>query len=174
VFQNRRARTASILACAGALAILAACGSDSTPTSPTGSVSSTTTTTTQPAAALVVQGSTLIPARQVFFVDVTTTKAGRIDVTIDYPAGNSVPMWLTDRPCSFQMFDRDACEFLVKSVEGTNQKTMSAASVQPGTYTLFVANDGPADGSVSYTVTLTPSAAAGALTLVPGSTRPRP
>ena len=160
-----------VLACTSMLLALAACSSDtSTPTTPS---TPTTTTTTQPAAALVVQGGTFIPARQVFFVDVTTTKAGRVDVTIDYPAGNSVPMWLTDRPCSFQMFDRDACEFLVKSVEGTNQKTMFAANVPAGTYTLFVANDGPADASIAYTVTLSPAAAAGSLTVVPGEPRPR-
>lgn len=161
-----------VLACTGLLLALAACGSDSTPTSST-QVTTTTTTTTLPAAALVVQGTTFIPPRQVFFVDVTTTTAGRIDVTIDYPAGNSVPMWLTDRQCSFQMFDRDSCDYLVKSVEGTNQKTMFAAGVAPGTYTLFVANDGPGDASVAYAVTLTPSAAAGTLTLVPGGARPR-
>src|SRR5512143_2988011 len=68
-----------VLACTGMLLALGACGSDtSTPTTPS---TPTTTTTTQPAAALVVQGGTFIPARQVFFVDVTTTKAGRVDVT---------------------------------------------------------------------------------------------
>lgn len=169
---TKRSSHRSMLACACLIGALAACSDDPTPTSPT-STGTTTTTTTQPAAALVVQGSELIPARQVFLLDVTTTRAGRVDVTIDYPAGNTVLMWLTDRPCSFQMFDRDVCDFLVKSVEGANQKRMFAPSVQPGTYTLFIANDGPADGSVSYTVTLTPVAAAGALTVVPGAARPR-
>jgi hypothetical protein len=139
-----------------ALAALAACGDDTAATTPTTPVS-TTTTTTQPAASVIIQGTEFIPARQVFLKDLTTTQTGRIDVTIDYtPAGNSVPMWLTDRQCSFQLFDRDVCDFLVKSVEGTGQKTMFASSVPPGTYTLFVANDGPADASLSYRVTLTP------------------
>jgi hypothetical protein len=52
------------------------------------------------------------------------------------PAADSVPMGLTDRQCSFTLFDRDSCDYLVKSVEGTNQKTMFALDVKPGTYTL--------------------------------------
>jgi hypothetical protein len=144
------------LAAVVALGSLVACGDDNPATPPT-TPTTTTTTTTQPAAQVIISGAEFIPARQVFLKDLTTTKAGRIDVTIDYsPNTNSVPMWLTDRQCSFQMFDRDVCDFLVKSVEGTGQKTMFAANVPPGTYTLFVANDGPADANLTYSVTLTP------------------
>jgi hypothetical protein len=136
-------------------AVLTAC-SDS-PTSNTPATAVTTTTTTLPPATVIVQGTTLIPARQVFFTDVATTTTGRLTVTIDYgSSANQVLMWLTDRKCSFIMFDRDDCDYLVKSLEGSKPRVMTSPSVGPGTYTLFVANDGPGDDQVSYRVTLAP------------------
>jgi hypothetical protein len=140
------------------LATFFACGDDTpAPTATTPVTTATTTTTTLPAATLITQGSTQIPARQVFFTDVTTASSGRITVTIDYgSAGNQVLMWLTDRKCSFTMFDRDDCDYLVKSLEGGKPRSMTSPSVAPGTYTLFVSNDGPSDDQVSYKVTLAP------------------
>jgi hypothetical protein len=157
-----------------ALAALAACGSDNDATTPT-TPTTTTTTTTQPAGQVIISGSELVPARQVFWKDLTTTKSGRIDVTIDYnPSINNVPMWLSDRQCSPQFFEQDRCDFLVKSVENIGQKTMFASNVPAGTYTFFVANDGPGDVTLTYSVTLTPSAsAAGRIEAGKGGLLPR-
>jgi hypothetical protein len=132
--------------------------SDDTPTATTPPPATpTTTTTTQPPATVLVQGSEPIPARQVWFIDVTVPRAGRVEVTVDYgSASNQILLWLTDRQCSFTLFDRDDCDYLVKSLEGPKPRTMSASNVQPGTYTLFVANDGPGDETITYRVTVTP------------------
>jgi hypothetical protein len=153
---DRRALALSTLLALAA--VLAACSDSPAPTSPPPVTSvTTTTTTTLPPATVIVQGTTLIPARQVFFTDVTTTSTGRITVTIDYgSSANQMLMWLTDRKCSFTMFDRDDCDYLVKSLEGSKPRVMTSPSVGPGTYTLFVANDGPGDDQVSYKVTLAP------------------
>jgi hypothetical protein len=163
--------------CVAVLGLGAACGDDAV-TSPTTNVpTSTTTTTTRPAATTVVEGVELIPARQVFFIDATTATAGRIDVTISYTRSDSaILMWLTDRQCSFVLFDRDDCDYLAKSLEGTTPRTMSSASgVAPGTYTLFVANDSAQDERVTYRISVTPAGAsvAGRLSVgTPGRARP--
>ena len=139
------------------LTVLAAC-SDSTPTATTPPVTTaTTTTTTQPAATVIMEGTAPLQARTVYYTDVTTPSAGRITVTVDYgSASNQILLWLTDRRCSYAMFDRDDCDYLVKSLEGPKPRVMTSPTVAAGTYTLFVANDGPGDDQVTYRVTLAP------------------
>jgi hypothetical protein len=175
-----KARCASLrlVLCLGLAVLGAACDDDDTGTSPTGGASSTTTTTTttRPAATVVVEGVELIPARQVFFIDATTTVAGRIDVAISYTrSDSSILMWLTDRKCSFTLFDRDDCDYLVKSLEGPTPRTMSSeAGIAPGTYTLFVHNDSAHDERLTYRISVTPAAgSAGGLSVgTPARARP--
>ncbi len=142
---------------------LAACGSDNAtpPTTPTTTVPvPTTPPTTQPAAAVLLQDSAALPARQLFLTDVTSDKLGRIDVTVDWQFSDSpILLWLTDERCNRTRFEDDSCNYLVKSLDGSKPRTMSATSVKPGTYTLFVANDGLHDEVISYRIALTPEAA---------------
>ncbi|MGE5125603.1 MAG: hypothetical protein ACM3PV_04885 [Betaproteobacteria bacterium] len=158
------------------LLVLSACGSDNPATTPTTTPpTTTTTTTTQPAGSVVLQGNAPILAAKLYLVDVTTGQDGRIDVTIDYAfADSQVLMWLTNRQCNYKLFEADGCDYLVKSLGGSKPRTMSASDVKAGTYSLFIANDGPHDEQVSYTVSLTSSAGAlGSLSLGPGALRPR-
>lgn len=163
-------------ACACLALALAGCGdqtASSTPTTP--ATPPTTAPTTQPAGTVVVEGSTPLAAQNLFLVDVRTTQDGRIDVNVDYAYSDSqVLLWLTDRQCNFNLFQADGCDYLVKSVAGPKPRTMSASGVKAGTYTLFIANDGPHDEQLTYSVSLASSAGAGAgVMLGTGVIRPR-
>ena len=138
---------------------LVACGDDGTSTTPsTTPTTTTTTTTTLPPSTILIQGrDQLIQNRQLFIRDVDVPKQGRIDITVAYTYDDSeILFWLTDRKCSRQMFDNDACNYLTKSLSGPNPRTATASPVEPGTYTFFVSNDGPHDEQVTYRLELTP------------------
>lgn len=146
------------LAAAGLVIALAACGDDDPSTTPTTTPTPSTSPTAQPPAGVtLISGNELIPKRQLFIRDLTVAQQGRVEITVEYThAENWVLFWLTDRKCSRQMFDNDACTYLTKSIEGTSPRRATVASVAPGTYTFFVANDGPQDDQVRYSVVLKP------------------
>jgi hypothetical protein len=145
----------SWLAAVGLVA-LAAC-SDKSSTTPTTLPTTTTTTTQPPAGVPLIHGSELIPKKELFIRDVVVGQQGTIDITVEYThPENSILFWLTDRKCSRQMFDNDACNYLTKSTSGQSPRKARASSVAPGTYTFFVANDGPLDDQVKYSLELRP------------------
>lgn len=147
-------RAASFSLLLGLGVALAACGSDSAPPTTPATPVPTPVPTPTPAATLV-QGSDKLPEKQVLSFDVTTTKAGTVEVTVDYSfADSQVLVWLTDRQCSPQLFNQDSCDYLAKSLSGAKPRVISASGVAAGTYSVFVANDGPHDEQVSWKVTL--------------------
>jgi len=144
------------LAGLGLLIGLAACGSDgSSPTTPTPTPVPTPAPTPAPAAVLAQDGGRL-DARQVMNFDVTTTARGTVTVTVDYAyADSQILVWLTDRQCSPQLFQDDSCNYLAKSLEGAKPRVISATNVDAGTYSVFIANDGPHDPEqLAWKVTL--------------------
>jgi hypothetical protein len=144
------------LAALGLAITIAAC-SDKSSTTPTTLPPTTTTTTQPPAGVTLIQGSELIPKKQLFIRDVVVGQQGTIDITVEYThADNSILFWLTDRKCSRQMFDNDACDYLAKSTSGASPRKATASSVAAGTYTFFVSNDGPQDDQVKYHLELRP------------------
>ncbi len=150
-------RTTGLWLAAPLVLVLAACGDDNTNTTPTTLPPTTTTTTTLPPTVTLIRGNELIPKRQLFMRDLTLTQKGTIEITVQYThAENAILFWLTDRKCSRQMFDNDACDYLTKSTSGTTPRTARAAGVAPGTYTFFVSNDGPLDDQVQYDLELAP------------------
>ncbi len=164
------------LAAFGLLLALAACGSDNPSTPP--STVPPTTTTTQPAAAVLVQDTAQVPKGQFYTVDVTTTRAGRIDVTVDWQFSNSaIDVFLSNSRCSRTDYENDACTFLTKSLsfeDHSKPRTLTASGVAAGTYTLVIENGGPNEETLPYRVSLTPaSAASGSLSLGPRSLGPR-
>jgi hypothetical protein len=142
-----------------ALAVgLVACGDDEdgAPTTPGVTATPTPAPTASPGA-IVTSGSDRLPARQVLNFDIRTASAGTVEVTVDYTsAGNAILVWLTDRQCSPQLFQQDRCDYLAKSLEGGKPRVIRATNVAAGTYSVFVANDGPGDEQVSWQVTLAP------------------
>jgi hypothetical protein len=90
--------------------------------------------------------------------DFTTPVDGTIDVTVTYAfADSKILVWVTDRKCTKWQFERDECWYLTKSLEGSSPRKLTATGVKAGTYTLFVANDGPNHEEVSFLVVLTPA-----------------
>jgi hypothetical protein len=137
-----------------ALALLPACGSDSSPTPP-----STTPPTTlpPPTQTVVASGSGALPVLTAGFVPFTTATAGHIDVTVDWTfATNDVDVYLVRGECTFEEFVSLLCS-IVSFSESTTAKPerLSYSGATAGVYHLVVANFGPADESVAFQVVLT-------------------
>ncbi|HUL76916.1 MAG TPA: hypothetical protein VL691_06600 [Vicinamibacteria bacterium] len=179
---DRRSCSKNYLAAAGLGLALLACGDS-------GSVTATPTPTPTPAptptptpATTIIQGQEPLSApvavggSRVVKWDLTTPSDGTLDVTISYVYDNSkIHVWVTDRVCSQNQFANDECTYLIRSIDGPRPRTAEAAGVKAGTYSLFVANDGPNDEQIGYLVTLTSSASAsGRLTVGPPAHFTRP
>ena len=161
-----RSRLGTRLAGAGLLLALFACGEDTTPTAvPTPVPPTPSASPTAPSPSLIIQGEEALlappnPMGGTTLVkwDFTTPTAGTVDVTIAYLYDTSkIHVWVTDRLCNKYQFERDECFYLTKSLDGPRPRTLTASGVNKGTYSLFVANDGPFDEVVGYKVTLLPA-----------------
>ena len=170
-----RAVSRSLLLGLGLILALAACGSDSAtpPTTPPTPVPTPVPTPTPPT--VVAQGGDKLNALQVLNFDLTTSATGTIEVTVDYTfADSQVLVWLTDRQCSPQLFQSDSCTYLAKSLEGPKPRVIRASSVAAGTYSVFVANDGPHDPElITWKVTLATTSASARVTVSPPTLVPR-
>ncbi len=158
-------RLGTRLAGAALLLALFACGEDTSPTTPPTPAPPTPAPPTPPPPALVIQGQETLLAppnprggSTLAKWDFTTPAAGTVGVTISYLYDTSkILVWVTERQCNKYQFERDECFYLTKSLEGPRPRTLTASGVKPGTYTLFVSNDGPNDEVVGYKVTLLPN-----------------
>jgi len=153
---------------------LVACGDDASVTTVPTPAPPTPVPPTPTPSMLVIQGQAELSAptgkgSRVVKWDFTTPAYGTLDVTISYLRDSSrILVWVTDRLCNPWQFERDECFYLTKSLEGGSPRRLTATGVKAGSYSLFVANDGPNDEQVSYLVTLTPSASGlGGLTVGP-------
>lgn len=153
------------LAGAGLLFALFACGDESPTTAPTPAPPTPSSgPPTLPPASLVIEGQQVLPAphnpnggTSLVKWDFTLPVSGTVEATIRYQYDTSkVLVWVTDRQCNKWQFERDECFYLTKSLEGPRPRVLTATGVRPGTYTLFVANDGPHDEVIGYKVTLLP------------------
>jgi hypothetical protein len=136
---------------------LAGCGSDETTTPNPVPTATPTPAPTPTPAAVVAQGGDTLPVLQVLNFDFTTAQAGTVEVTVDYTyADSQVLVWLTDRQCSPQFFQQDRCDYLTKSLSGSDPRVLRATGVAAGTYSVFVANDGPRAEQLTWRVTLAP------------------
>ena len=161
---NARSRLGSRLAGVGLLLALFACGDDSSPTTTPTPAPPTPSSgpPTAPPASLVIQGEETLTAptgkgSRVAKWDFTLPVPGTLEVTISYQYDSSkILVWVTDRVCNPWQFERDECFYITKSLEGARPRTLTATGVKAGTYSLFVANDGPHAEQVGYRVTLLP------------------
>jgi hypothetical protein len=90
----------------------------------------------------------------------TTTRAGALEAIADWTyATNDVDVAITRNDCSFDSFEAGQCEILAMTISTTAKPERARVeNAVAGTYTLFVANFGPSEESISYQVILTPSA----------------
>ena len=176
-----RPRLGTRLAGVSLLLALFACGDDSTPTTPPTPPPPTPVPSTTPPASLIIEGQEVVTAptgkgSRVAKWDFTLPVRGTVEVTISYRYDTSrVLVWVTDRVCNPWQFERDECFYLAKSLEGARPRTLTAGGVKSGTYSLFVANDGPHEETIGYRVTLLPgSSGDGRLTAGSAAKPPAP
>lgn len=148
---------AAYLSAAALAASLAACGGSSK--SPAAPPPTPPPTPPPPRVVSQVTGASL-PAGFVGWAVFTTTLAGALDATVDWTfATNDIDVYLTQGSCDFDTFNTAQCPVLGFSESTTAKPEMAhVASAAAGTYTVFVANVGPTDETLSYQVVLTPSA----------------
>jgi len=143
----------------GILGMLAGCGGDDQPSTPTPipTPAPTPAPTPEPSV-LVATGSFTIKRNQLGISDFTTDRRGTLDVEIQYENDSTeLLFWVTNRQCNRWQFERDECFYLVKSLEGPNPRHLTAREVPAGTYTLFAAIDTPrVQETMSWEVVLTP------------------
>jgi hypothetical protein len=139
--------------------MMPACGGGGGGTTPT-----TTPPTTQPPPPppqVVLSGNFTLPVDFVTGGFFTTTRAGALVATIDYTFATSQIVVLIARgECTFEQLTADTCTYAATSFSGPDPRSVTVPSAAAGTYTLIVANLGPADEAFSVQVVLTPSAAA--------------
>jgi hypothetical protein len=144
------------------LALFASCGDDGSVTAPPTPAPPTSAPPTPAPSTLLIHGEKALeaPPKGKTWTgnwDFTTTEAGTVEVTISYLHDDSqILVWVTDRQCNKWQFERDECFYLTKSLAGARPRTLKAEGVAKGTYSLFVANDGPHDEQIGYEVRLTP------------------
>jgi hypothetical protein len=134
---------------------LTGCGgkSPTTPSSPPATLAPAPVTT------VVAQGSSSLNAETVAPVVFTTSTTGTLDMTVDWTfPSNDVDIFLArgSTPCTLATFNDRTCGFIATE-ESTTMKPakLRAASLAPGTYSLYVANFGDRDESVAWQFVLT-------------------
>lgn len=140
---------------------LVACGGGSGPSTPT---PTPTPVSTPPPPVLVLQDSGVelksgYTARGLF----TTTRAGALDVTVDWTYSTSdLDTAITRGECSFEQLEANQCTLLAWSVSETAKpEKMHVDSAEAGTYSLFIENTSGVDERFSAEVVLTPRATGG-------------
>ncbi len=160
---NVRSRLCTRMAGVGLLVALVACGDGSSVTTPPTPAPPTPVAPTTPPASLVIEGQEVLTAptgkgSRVVKWDLALPVPGTLEVTISYQHdGSRILVWVTDRVCNYWQFERDECFYITKSLEGPRPRTLTATGVKAGSYSLFVANDGPHDEQIGYRVTLLPA-----------------
>jgi uncharacterized lipoprotein YbaY len=132
-----------------------ACG-DSGPTTPT------------PTTIVVAQGSAVLadvltalvqdrPCDSLAFAAFTTAAPGTLEATVDWTFGtNDVDVAIVPGACNCGLAMAEQCQNELASASSTTAKPerISVPNFAAGSYTLVIANFGPAQESVSYQVTL--------------------
>ncbi len=142
--------------------LFAACGKDSEP-------APTAPTPAPPAPRLLLQGSFALRAPTDDFVNfalvpVTDATSGLWQANVDWAIEtNTLWMWVTDGVCTGEQFARPECPFestcpcrvTVRSETATPKpRVLTIPGAPGGTRTLIVANLGPREEAVQYSVTL--------------------
>ena len=139
------------------------------------SVTQSTSLAPTPAPPVVVHQGTgwTLEAATIGWTVFTTTKAGALDVSVDWTyASNDVDVLIARGTCNGDQLEANQCSILTYSISETAKPEKAHAdSADAGTYTLFIENTGDRDDAVSFQVVLTPRATGDA---GPGASSRRP
>lgn len=109
---------------------------------PTPTPTPSTPAPTPTAGIVVLQDSFVLPARSNVTYDFTTTRRGALDITARYSVDDSqILFFVTNKPCTYWQFERDQCDYLIRSLSGPNPRLMTATGVAAGMYSLIILNE---------------------------------
>ena len=132
--------------------VLANCGDDVAPT--------TLMPTTLPACVrtVVYERSGRLPANTLVFDGFVTGTRGRLDLTVDwtFPTTPIILSFADHPPCDLQT-PIERCGVLSRSGAGPKPRTLSLPDAAPGSYWLYILNDGPEADSAAAQVVLSSS-----------------
>ncbi len=158
-----KARRQSLAAVCVALlfAGLTACGGSSNPVT-----STPPTTTPAPVTKLIHDDSFAVGTKVVVPDTFATTSTGTLEVTVDWTfASNDVDIFVArgTEPCTLQTFNNRTCGFVATEESLTMKpEKLTIPNLAAGSYTLYVANYGSSNESVSCHIVLTTASAASA------------
>jgi len=147
---------------AGFLASLAACGGSGNPDAPSTPAPTPVPTPPPPVVVSQIQGYSL-RAGFVSFANFSTTSVGTLEATVDwtFPA-NDLDVYLTPGTCTFAQLTANQCTTVAFSESVTAKpERVRATNVAVGAYTIWVANAGPGDETLSYQVVFSGNATGG-------------
>ena len=135
------------------IATLGACGGGS-PTTPAAPATPTPAPITR---TVVLQGSQAIPADWHYEWWFTTTRAGTVDITVDWTyADSTVWVRLGQGKCDEQVLQAGQCQWLIQSQVSTPKpRVLTLPNAAAGQYTLYIYSGVKQPESVSYLVGLT-------------------
>lgn len=135
------------------VASLGGCGGES-PTTPASPATPTPVPVTR---TVVLQGSQAIPADWHYEWWFTTTRAGTLDITVDWTyADSTVWVLLAQGKCDEQALNAGQCQWLIQTQGSTPKpRALTLPSAAAGQYTLYIYNGPKQPEAVSYQVGLT-------------------
>jgi hypothetical protein len=150
----------SLVAGTGLVVALAAFGCGDNVTTP-GAVPTPTPSAPAPtptSGVVVLRDAFILPARSNLVHDFTTTRRGTLEVTVGYSSDDSaILFFVTNKPCTYWQFQRDQCDYLVRSLSGPNPRREAVSGVAAGAYSLILLNENKeAAESITLEVVLTP------------------
>ena len=103
----------------------------------------------------VFSGQTPVPASTYRVEPITTTRTGRLEVTVDWVSDASIiRAVLTQAPCSVDQFHDDRCNVIFDLFPPPKPLEASTYWLRAGTYDLIIGNFGPTGEIASSMVTL--------------------
>jgi len=177
---TQTSRSLLLLAAAGLLTGLFACGGDKgCPVGTTGPDCKPTPTPTPaptPITRVIAEGSgSQLRVNYIAAVEIRTDARGTLEAGVDWTfPEDSIAVYWTGTPCDIDMFNARECDMPAFSNPATTPKPryVSVPNAEPGVYLLWIGNRGPNEEAVSFQVTLTTVGAARSHASVPSRGEP--
>lgn len=142
---------ARVLRILGAIACACACGKNANPTASVPTPVSTPSPTAAPCPqTTVLQGTVPFARKTVGFTSISTAKAGRLDVSLDWThTENTMLIAVVDGACNAEDFDAGRCTVLLKALSPP-KPAKGSVPLAAGIYSIVIKNDGNLDDRVTY------------------------